>query len=142
MGMKQFRTDANSVSEGLWIELPFANEDGTIPAFKMRGMGSFNPGFTAFRTKKYKPFAKLMAANALPQPKLDKLFLETVKEYALTDWRNVQPQDDGINLEYNEANVDSIVFATEWRALIEFITDKAGEYDTYNRENVEAIAGN
>lgn len=142
MSMKSFRTDTNAVSEGVWIDLPYANEDGTIPSFKLKGMGTFNPEFTVFKNKKYKPFMKLLQANALPQKKLDKLFLETVKEFALVDWRNVQPKDDGHNIDYNQDNIDSIVFDPQWRALIEYITDEAAKHETYNPDNMDIAAGN
>lgn len=142
MGMRDFKTDKNKLNEGIWIELP-PNKDGTIPRIKARAVGDFNPEYAKIAAQKVKKVSKILAfEGAASDKERDRIYKEMMVEYAFVDWENMQPNDDGVVLEFNAANVRNIVFDDEWKPLVSYVTLQCSSYERYNQDNLETLAGN
>ncbi|MFZ1074805.1 MAG: hypothetical protein WAN50_00295 [Minisyncoccia bacterium] len=86
---KQFGTDAAKESEG--IDVPFdANEDGSIPTFKIVRMGARNKAFLRAHAKFTKPYQSAIDTNRVDPDTLLKISINVFVEAALKGWSNVQ----------------------------------------------------
>lgn len=140
--MKGFKTKIDEVTEGKWFEAPYANNDGTTPAFKLRGFGDFNPAYSRAQAQKFKPFQKLINAGALPPAKREQAYKELLAEFGLADWRHVQPNDDGQELPFSEENAKSLIMDDAWRPLVSWLNEMAGDHSNYSDSNKEEAAKN
>lgn len=99
---KNFATDKNAEVEGVWIE-EVANEDGTIPRFKIARMSQSNPNYTKALKRRTQPVQRLIDIGTLPPEQNRKLFLEVFLDAILLVWENVQDRD-GTPMEFNRDN--------------------------------------
>lgn len=142
MGMRDFKTNKNKLSDGIWIELP-ANKDGSIPRVKVRAAGDFNPEYEKLQAKKVKKVIKVLSFNNPAADKArDAIVKEMTIEYVFADWEHMQPDDDGRELEFNHQNVSNIVNDDEWKGFVNYVVGEASTLEKFNHEQLEAIAGN
>jgi hypothetical protein len=142
MGLKSFKTDSSAMSDGIWVDLP-DNADGSTPAVRLRGNGSFDDGYTKALRAKMKPYAKVFEFESERNTQIkERLVKEVVCEYVIADWRNMQPNDDGQELAFNIDNVKQIVFDPEYRPFLNFVLEQSSDYEKFNRANLEATAKN
>lgn len=140
MGMRDFKTDKNKLSDGIWVELP-ANKDGSIPRVRARAAGDFNSEYERLQNKKVNKVIKVLqfkgpAADAARE----RILKEMTAEYVFADWENMQPNDDGVNIEFNQQNVNDIVNDDEWKPLVNYIVGEVSSHDKFN--DLETLAGN
>lgn len=99
----KYKTDSDAVRAGVWFEFD-ANPDGTVPAFKLAFIGKSNKRYTAAVRKWTSRFED---ENGVPdfanlaEEEADQALLAIFADTVLLDWRNFQPEEDGINLEYS-----------------------------------------
>lgn len=140
MGLRsQFAANRDLEREGLWFDIKAAmNKDGTIPGFKMARMSVNNPAYQAAMERLYKEHGTAIEndtlANAAARPLLLDIFANTI----LLDWRNVQPNDDGVNVSHTPANVVSLL--DEMPDLYEVLAKYAKQISHFQRKELDDAA--
>lgn len=93
MGLSRiFKMNGNKESEGVWIEFP-ANEDGSIPRFKISRMAKSNKAYSRALDKATKPHRRAIQLDTLPDDMAEKLVKDVFAETVLKDWENVKMSD-------------------------------------------------
>lgn len=140
----QFKTDANAARDGVWFEYT-ANSDGTIPAFKLARASKHNKKYiTAMRkfSDKYQTDEGLPDFSSLDENEADKMLLDVFADTIILDWRNIQPNDDGVVLEFNRANVVALLGDEDWLDLYKDLEAKAKRAGNFRQKSLEAQAKN
>lgn len=136
-----FKTDNSKEAEGFWFEdTGVINADKTIPGFLLARASRSNPRFakaTEKLGKKYKrQFDNDMVTGEFAETLNKALFLDTI----LLGWRNVQPDDDGVELPFSRENADKL-FA-ELPDLYELLETSARRASNFRDAEIEDDAGN
>lgn len=140
----KFKTDSAAVAEGVWVEFE-ANEDGTIPGFKL--------GFASKQNKEYTKAMRKLSANytdemgvvsfdSLPEEQAEKLVLEVFADTILKDWRNIQPEDNGVELPFTRENAIALLGSPDWQALYDVLTAKSKKITNFQQRSLVAQAKN
>jgi hypothetical protein len=117
----QYKVDPGISSGGAWFNFP-ANENGTIPGFKLSRMSVTNPRYAKQLDKS---MAAVTAGN-IADGEPDRLgAVELFVRGVLVDWRNVQPEDNGVVLEYSYENAMTFLGDLAWADLINELRAKA-----------------
>jgi hypothetical protein len=86
---KQFLTDTSAETDG--AEIVFAaNEDGTIPTFRVARMGGANKRYAAELTRQTRPLTAAIRNGMLSDDQAKRISLNVFIETVLLDWYNMQ----------------------------------------------------
>jgi hypothetical protein len=132
----KFRTSSALVREGVWFDLE-PNTDGSVPRFKLRRSGRANPFWgPIFREHTADKDMENISAEE------DELITATVfAEANVVEWENFQPEDDGVNLEFNTDNARLILTDPDWVELLNHLQNKTRDITPYQQKR-EGEAGN
>lgn len=126
----RFKSDSKSANDGVWFEFE-ANADGTLPAFKLARQ--------SIQNKKYRK-ALRDSQNKGRSPEMDVLLMDLFLNTVLVDWRNLQPEDDGVVLEYSEENAKEFFKNEDWTDLYTELSGLSVDKDRFTGEALsEAI---
>lgn len=138
-----FKTNSAAANEGVWVDLTsHPNKDGSIPGFLLARVSKQN--------KKYQAALREVTRDAgttveglpditnIEDGKLAEVFAKTV----VLNWRNFQPEDDGVNLEYSTENAVSVFANSDWADLYDYLVSKAQAAATFREKATEAAAKN
>lgn len=98
----QFATDKAKETEGVAIAYG-ANEDGSIPSFKIARMGKTNKKYTKAFEAKTRPYRRQIELQTLSEEISEKVMLEVFVETILLGWDNVIGRD-GKKLPFTRQN--------------------------------------
>jgi hypothetical protein len=131
----QFKTEAALVRDGTWFDVT-TNSDGSKCRVKLRRSGRGNPLWgIAFREQ-----TKDVDTEALT-PQEDAVIMgRTMAQAAVVDWENMQPEDDGVNLEFSVENATNLLTDPDWLDLLTDWQAKASDIKGF-QEKREAEAG-
>lgn len=90
-----FKSDGVKEREGRWFSISAAaNEDGSVPKFKLARMHSNNPAYQAALERVYKEFGVAIDNEILESGKAKPILLEVFVTTVLLDWENVQDHEE------------------------------------------------
>ncbi len=141
MGLRsQFGTDRKAEREGKWFEIEAAkNKDGTVPGFKMARMSANNPAYQAAMERLYKEHGFSIENDTLGNETARPIILKVFADTVLLDWRNVQPNDDGVNQPFTQENV--IALMDDMPDLYEVLAKEAKKLGNFQARELEAAVG-
>lgn len=142
----RFKTAATTAAEGVWVGYP-ANSDGSVPAFKLARSGRQNQKYAEALTRyieKYrddmtgKPRDLSPEEQKVAESDMVDLFCRTV----LLDWRNFQPNDDGVALPFSVEAAAAILNDLDWSDLYIDLQQRANNASNFKAKTVKAEAKN
>jgi hypothetical protein len=140
----QFKVDIAAAEGGVWFEY-VANSDGTVPAFKLARTSKQNKKYIAAMRKFSENFADdsgVADFTRASEAELDKWMLDIFADTVILDWRNFQPEDDGVAVPFSKDAVRQILGSAEWVDLYNDLTGKAKRVASFNQKKLEAQAKN
>lgn len=141
MGLRsQFGTDRRLEREGRWFEIEAGrNKDGSIPSFKMARMSANNPAYQAAMERVYKDHGIAIENDTLGNETARPIILKVFAETVLIDWRNIQPEDDGVELPFTADNVVKLM--DDMPDLYEVLAKEAKKIGNYQKRELDAAVG-
>lgn len=139
----KFKTDTQAANEGVWFEYPeAANDDGTVPAFRVARKSSSQNKAYALAMREYTKeltsadgVATLADVDSEDEKAAD---LGVFVDSLLTDWRNFQPEDDGKVLDYDKAAARGVFGNPDWSDLYADLVRKSGMSTAFKRKQLDA----
>lgn len=89
---KKLYTNKNKDQEGVWFDYPdYANEDGTVPSFKMRRVGNLtNIEYEKALEEARQPYKQKIALDTMTASDHLAMVTRPFAEAIIVDWCNVQ----------------------------------------------------
>ena len=99
---------------------------------------------TAMRkwTAKFEDETGIPDFSSLQEAEADLFLLEVFAETVLLEWRNFQPEDDGVNMESTRENIMAIFGSEDWSALYTLLNQKAKKVANFRQRSLQAQAKN
>lgn len=140
--MNQFKTSTQDANDGVWFDYPdAANEDGSIPSFRMARKTGQNKAYSAAMRKFTKDHTDDDGKPLDMTPEVEDLAdLNIFLAGLMQDWRNFQPSADGKCLEYNEANARTVFGDPDWADLYKDLVIKCSKSTAYKAGQRKADA--
>ncbi len=141
----QFATDKKAEVDGVWVEYG-ANEDGTIPRFKISRMSKANKKYTKALEKATRPHRRAIELETMNNDLAERLFMQVFVDTVLLDWENINKADVTGNKEdegHADFNRDSAMSLFEnLNELYDDLQEKAKKASLFREESLEGEAGN
>lgn len=136
MSLKKFKTNPKLIEDGKWFTVT-TNSDGSTCRVRLRRSGRANKRWLI----KFREHTEGLDTDSL-SPEDDAALMATVFAQAcVAEWENMQPEDDGANLEFSEGNAVNLLTDPEWVDLLSDWQAKAGAAPNF-RAHREGEAGN
>lgn len=140
--LKQFGANADAENNGVWFDYPqYPNKDKTIPGFLVGRYSRLNKRFRKVSTELAEEHREEIEKKTLADEQDDKLGLEIFIDGALFGWRNVQPNDDGVELEYSREAAIKLL-GTDAPHLLDDLRGKANRAANFRVKDLEISAKN
>jgi len=143
----KYKTNTKACNVGSWIEFnDFPNNDAeyddkgnvtkaaTIPAFKMARKSSHNAKYAKTMrevTKEVNTANGVKQLDELTEEESEQVELDVFVSTLLIEWRNFQPDEDGVNVDYSEEKAREIFGNPDWRDLRTTLSIMAGQAANY-----------
>lgn len=134
----QFGTDTKLETEGADITFA-ANDDGTIPTFRVARMGGANKRYLAALSRKTRSVTTAIRNGTLSDEQAKKISLEVFIETVLLGWSNIYDRT-GNPIPFTQHNAN--VLFNELPDLYDEIVRQAGSLTTFQTAELEEIAKN
>ena len=141
----QFKTDTALVTEGVWFDYKNSpNKDKTVPGFRLSRMNGKR--YNAVMRKHTEPYTNKATGeqdfSGLSDAEAESMTLDVFLDAVLVDWRNFQPEDDGVVLEFSKENAKLILGSEDWFDLYLDLQTKARDVANFRQRAIEADAKN
>lgn len=134
----QFATNKEAEVDGVWVEYG-ANEDGTIPAFKISRMSKANKKYTKALEKATRPHRRAIELETMNNDLAERLFMEVFVDTVLLEWKNIRNRDgEEVTLSKDSA----MKLFGELPELYDDLQEKAKKASLFREETLEEEAGN
>lgn len=140
----KYKSDSSLAREGVWIDL-VPNSDGTVPGFKLARVSKQNKRYGQVLSKYSEQYAQedgSLNAQDIGNENAEKMLLDTFLEAVLLDWRNFQPEDDGVALPYSIEAARAILGDEDWYDLYAELNTQAHKVANFRQKAQEAQAKN
>lgn len=141
----QFETDKQAEVDGVWVEYG-ANENGTIPGFKISRMSKANKKYTKALEKATRPHRRAIELETMNNDLAERLFMQVFVDTVLLEWRNVPLSDVTGNKDdegfatFNSEN--AMMLFERLNELYDDLQEKAKKASLFREETLEGEAGN
>jgi len=132
-----FKTDLDAVQNGIWVDFS-ANEDNTVPKFKLCRMSDANKEYAKGLNRE----VKKMGRRNISDDEDQKISLELFCRHILIGWENVQLEDDGENLEFNFVNAVNLLSDPTYSDLYKRLRQESNEIENFQRRELEEDSKN
>jgi hypothetical protein len=136
---KTFETSRTSENDGIWLTDFPANDDGTVPGFKIARKSKNNVAYSKAAEKLGKRLQREISldilTNAQADPALKTLFIETI----LLDWRNVMDRDNK-PIPYSKENAAKLF--EDLPDLFVYLDGEAEKLSNFRKAELEEDTGN
>lgn len=129
----KFKQDVSKANEGVWFDYP-ANADATIPRVKLARFGRTNKKWLAA----FREATKDLDTDNLSQDEDFQITVQVFCESVLLGWEHMQPEDDGVELEYSTANAIKFLSDPEWTDFFADLQQKSNARDNFKKREKEA----
>jgi len=133
----RFKTDSKAANEGIWVEFE-ANDDGSIPKFKISRMSSQNKVYQKSARKHSKGLNSNGAVRNISDEQFDEMTLDIFVDSILLGWENVQPKDDGKEYLYTKENAKALLSDPNWVDLYDELANIANSKESFKKKEEEA----
>lgn len=124
---KRFKTNKQAEREGVWVELPeAANADGTIPAFRVVRVGTFNVDHSL----EIERLAAKYEGRKMTREESTEVTRNAFIKCGISDWRNVQ-DDEGNTIPLTDDNKFALLGDSEMDDLYLKLVVIANDPDKY-----------
>lgn len=127
---KLFKTNDDLVQEGV----DFVIDDKT--SFKVRQFSEQNPRIKAAMAKYYKPHARQIDLQTLPQEKQSEINRNVFVATCLVSWEGVV-DENGVAIDFNSEN--ALILFKRLPALFEALWKHANDFQNYKEEYKEDL---
>lgn len=141
MSIKSFKSSPDAAINGVWFEYP-TNKDKTIPRFKLARMSKQNKEYAKLLRQKIKPHQRSLELEIMSDDEQDAIFLEVFVDRILLGWEHIQPNDDGVEIDFNRENALKLLSDPEWQDLYDDLYAKAAKAAGFRGALDEAEAKN
>lgn len=90
---KQFATDQEKEIQGIWIKFA-PNDDGTIPAFRIRRRSDRNQEHAAMLKRETEPYQQAIRLGTFDDMKSRAIYMRVFCTTVLIGWENIQDAED------------------------------------------------
>lgn len=140
--IKKYAANEKLESDGVWFDYKDdPNADGSIPGFLVGRYSRLNKRFRKHSSALAEKHRDEIEDKSLDEATDDRLGLELFIDGALFDWRNVQPNDDGVNLPYGRDNAIELL-GNLAPHLLDDLRKKANRASNYRAKELEKNAKN
>lgn len=142
----KFKTDPKAVTDGAWVEFE-PNSDGSIPAVKLTRQSTQNKKYMKAMRKVAERFTDhsgkidFDSTEELSEAS-NAAFLDILINVSVVDWKNIQPCDDGVELEYTPANAGTLLRDPAWTDFAAELRAKATDIAAFRAKVLEAHTKN
>lgn len=134
----QFETNKDAEVEGVWVEYG-ANEDGSIPKFKISRMSKANKKYTKALERATRPHRRSIELETMNNDLAERLLMEVFIDTVLLEWQNIK-QRDGVELDLTKKNAMKLF--EDLPELYDDLQEKAKKASLFRDETLEEEAGN
>lgn len=144
MSLKQkFKTSSDAARDGVWVDYTaHKNADGSVPGFKLARMSRQNKKYQLALRAVLESQGGDVETSINDEDALEKALFRAFIDTILLDWRNFQPEDDGVAVPYTKAQAEAIFSNSDWIDLFGDLTDKAARNAAFREKALEAQAKN
>jgi hypothetical protein len=135
---KQFQTDKSKELEGIDVEFG-ANEDGSVPTFKLARMCRSNKKYTKAIEAATKPVQRLIELGTLKDSQGESIMLDVFVSTILLGWENIVGPD-GHKIPFSKENAKSLMI--QLPDLYDELQDKAKKISLFMEASLEQDAKN
>lgn len=140
----KFKTDGTAARDGVWFDY-VANSDGSVPGFKLARMSKQNKKYAAAMRKvsmRYEDDNGVADFTALNEGEAEAMLLDVFLDTVLLDWRNFQPDDNGVTMAFDRGNAKAILGSDEWSDLLDDLNSKARKAASFRQKALTVQAKN
>lgn len=140
----KFKVDIAAATDGVWLDY-VPNSDGTVPGFKVSRMAIQNKRYAECMKRAVAHFEGGAANSAIENispEEADKILFAVFIDSVVLDWRNFQPDDDGVSLPFSKEAAAQLFGDPAWSDLYEDVKAKAQKAATFREKQREAKAKN
>jgi hypothetical protein len=135
---KQFKTDPKKEQDGIAIQYG-ANDDGTIPSFRVRRRGASNQQYAKVLTRETMPYRRQIELNALDEMVSRAILMKVFCMAVLVGWDNVQ-DESGKVIAFNTEN--AVMLFNLLPDLYDDLVLQSGKLELFRSDEVEQAAKN
>lgn len=135
---ERYETNKDAEIAGVWARFP-ANENGTIPAFKLRRAGPSNPEYQAAFAEIERKYRLELQTETLDPATAEAVYLEAFVKSVLVTWEHVYDRN-GVEIPFSHEN--AIKLLTDLPDLFTVLRAKAESLTTFQTKAVETDAKN
>lgn len=133
----QFKSNSALAKAGAWFDLA-VNSDGSKARIRLRRSGRSNPTWgVVFRER-----SKGIDVDNLTTEQDNVFMAGVLAEACVAEWENIQPDDDGKNLEFSIANAEALLSNPDWLDLLSDLQAKAAGITEFQDKVRDAEAKN
>lgn len=133
MSIKKFKQDGSKANEGVWFDYP-ANADKTIPRVKLAREGRSNKKWLAT----FRDVTKDLDTDNLNAEEDFATGVEVFSKAVVLTWENIQPNDDGVNLEDTVEARIALLSDPDWTDFYTDLKDKANDRANFKAKETAA----
>lgn len=147
MGLKSvFKTNSEAANKGVDFKIMEAkNNDGTIPTFKIARRATQNKEWMKklleINDSVLKEYNVLDVKDLNPDQNYE-IDIKTFCKTLLMGWENVQPEDDGVNLQFSEENAIKFFSNRDWYDLYKRLDSEAANMENFKYSLMEKMEKN
>lgn len=131
-----FQSDNKAEREGQWFSISAAaNDDGSVPKFKMARMHANNPAYLAALERVYKDYGVAIENDILESGKAKPVLLEVFVTTILLDWENVQ-DGEGRPVPFSPEN--ATVLLNDLPDLYDILKEQAKKLGNFRKAEEDA----
>lgn len=135
---KQFKTDTKKEQEGVEIQYG-ANEDGTIPTFRVRRRGASNQQYAKVLTRESMPYRRQIELNVLDEMISRSILMKVFCTAVLVGWSNVYDENN-TPIPFNTQN--AVVLFNALPDLYDDLVVQSGKLELFRADELELAAKN
>lgn len=143
MGLiKKYAANTELENGGVWFDFPDdPNKDGSIPGFLVGRYSRLNKAFRKHSSAMAEANRDAIEEKSLDEETDDRLGMELFIDGACFNWRNIQPNDDGVNMEFSRDNAVTL-FGELAPHLLDVLRVKANRAANYRTKDLEKSGKN
>lgn len=141
----RFKADTTLANEGVWFNFPESpNLDKSVPGFLLGRNSGQNRRFSravAEVTARYLAEYDVAKVEDMDDEVYDEFDVDLFLEGVLLDWRNFQPADDGVNVEFSKEAAKETLGNPDWADLYNLLRTKSLMTSNYRGGATKENAG-
>lgn len=131
-----FKTNNEAEKTGRWFNFTTANEDGTLPGFKLARMSKSNPVYQTAMEATAKELRREIELDILTEDAADPIFRKVFIDTILVEWRHVQDANNQV-IPFSKENAEALF--EELPDLYAVLVEEARKLANFRAKAVDAV---